>query len=99
MKVLLVCAGGMSTSMLVKKLKKYAEAKNIPLEAMEAYGIGDYEEVCNDYDVILLGPQVSYRKDSVQEAVNMPVGVIAPFDYAMSNEENIFKQIDELLEK
>lgn len=99
MKVLLVCAGGMSTGILVKKLKKYADEKNIPLEDIAAYGMGDYEDVYQNYDVILLGPQMSYRKHSVEEVTHKPLDVIPPYDYALGNEENIFKQIYALLGK
>ena len=56
MKILLVCAAGLSTSILMKKLEKYAEQNGIELD-IDAVGIGEYQETCADYDVLLLGPQ------------------------------------------
>lgn len=55
MKILLVCAAGLSTSILMKKLEKYAEQNGIELD-IDAVGIGEYQETCANYDVLLLGP-------------------------------------------
>lgn len=99
MRILLVCAGGMSTSILMKKLKKYSDDKGLGLDEIMARGAADYQDVCGKFDVILLGPQVSYQKDNISRASGKPVGVIAPYDYAIGNAENIFKQVDALLKK
>ena len=92
MKVLLVCAAGMSTSILMKKLEKYAAANDIKFE-IDAVGLGEYKEVCKNYDCILMGPQVGYRKDEVVAGSGIPVDVIKPQDYGIGNCANIFKQI------
>lgn len=94
-KVLLICAGGMSTGILMKKLIKFANEKGTELQ-MEAVGMSSYEDVVEEYDVVLLGPQVSYKKDEICQIVKKPIAVIAPYDYAIGNAENIMKQIDEL---
>jgi PTS system cellobiose-specific IIB component len=97
MKLLLVCAGGMSTSILMKKLEKYAAANGPADFEVIAKGLGDYEDYYKDYDVIMLGPQVSYKIKQIQETTNMPVGVVVQLDYALGNAEHIFKAIDKLL--
>lgn len=97
-KVLLVCAGGMSTSILMKKMIKYAQSQDFTLK-IEAASVSSYEDVCKNYDVILLGPQISYKKAEIQAASHMPVDVIAPYDYATGNSENIFKQVDKIYPK
>ena len=94
-KVLLICAGGMSTGILMKKLEKYAAEQGINLQ-IEAVGMSAYEDVCKNYDVILLGPQVSYKKDEIEQTTQMPIAVIAAYDYAIGNAANIMKQVDEL---
>ena len=99
MKILLICAGGLSTSMLVKKMQKYAVEKGIPLEAIVAKGLGDYEDVYQQFDTILLGPQVSYQKDVIAGITKKPLAVIASYDYALGNAESIFKQVDRLLKQ
>lgn len=94
-KVLLVCAGGMSTGILMKKMEKYAEDKGIELK-IDAVGMSAYEDSYKNYDVILLGPQVSYKKEEIAQVTQMPIAVIAAYDYAIGNVDNIMKQVDEI---
>ena len=58
-----------------------------------------YEDVYKNYDVVLLGPQVSYKKAEIQAGTHLPVDVIAPYDYAIGNSANIFKQVDKIYPK
>jgi len=95
MKLLLICAGGASTSILMKKMKKYADSKDMDFDVI-AVGLSGYEDVYKDYDIIMLGPQVSYKKDIIKEATGKPVGIVAQLDYALGNAENIFKQMEQL---
>lgn len=79
-KVLLICAGGMSTGILMRKMEKYAEEQGISLK-IEAVGMSAYEDVYKNYDVILLGPQQSLfwfpvrflPPESVQRILHSPV--------------------------
>lgn len=82
-KILLACNAGLSTSMLVQKMKDSAEERKIDVEilAVSVNSINDYL----DYDVLLLGPQVRFLKDNIAEKVNMPVSVIDTMDYGMLN--------------
>lgn len=92
-KVLLICAGGMSTGILMKKMEKYAEEKGIDLK-IDAVSMSAYEDSYKNYDVILLGPQVAYKKEEISQVTGMPLGVIASYDYAIGNVENIMKQVE-----
>lgn len=92
---MLVCAGGMSTSILMKKMEKYGIEKDIEL-SIKAFAVQDLEENYKQYDVILLGPQISYKFKEIKEAVTKPVGVIPSFDYAVGNVENIMKLIQSI---
>jgi len=96
MKIMLICAGGMSTSILMKKMEKWGIEKNRPLE-VKAYGLSDYEENWKGYDVVLLGPQISYKISEIQNSMSIKVAQIQSFDYAVGNVENIMKQVDALL--
>lgn len=96
MKILLVCAGGLSTSMLMQKMEKYASANGIDLK-ISAKGAAEYAEFCKDYDIILLGPQISYQKDKIEKESKMPIMTIAPYDYAIGNSANIFKEVNKIL--
>ncbi len=98
MKVLLVCAGGMSTSMLMKKMEKYAAEKGIADFSIDATGVGDLKKAA-DAEIILLGPQISYQEKNVRKKVgdDKPLAVIPMADYGRGNCDNIFKLINETL--
>lgn len=98
MKIMLICAGGMSTSILMKKMEKWGVEKNRPLE-VKAYGLSNFDESWKEFDVVLLGPQISYKISEIQNSVIIPVSQIQSFDYAVGNVENIMKQVDALLNK
>ena len=48
MKILLVCAGGMSTGLLMKKMEKYWE-ENGEDNSINAVGLWEYPDVYKDY--------------------------------------------------
>lgn len=99
MKVLLVCAGGMSTGILKKKLETYAKEQDILDFVCEAHPLSSLEDIYKEWDLVLYAPQVSNRLDSMRSIVgdDYPLGKIDPMDYALGKAENIFKQIEELL--
>ncbi|WP_269472786.1 PTS sugar transporter subunit IIB [Vibrio taketomensis] len=81
--MLLCCAAGMSTSMLVKKMQTSAAERGIETE-INAISIADIEENLPQYDVVLLGPQVKYELARITELAtpqNKPVAVIDMMDY------------------
>lgn len=90
MKILLVCAGGMSTSILMKKMEKYWNEQGLEL-TIKAVGLSEYQDVYQHYDIILVGPQVSYRLNEIKENTQLPSDAIPSFDYAIANCENILK--------
>lgn len=91
MKILLVCANGMSTGLIVNKMKDRAEKINEVHEII-AKPIDQFEHFYMKYDVVLLGPQVKYKKKEFQKLAkknNIPVGVIDSLDYGFGNAEAI----------
>lgn len=84
MKILLVCAGGMSTSILLQKMEKYWAEKEIDL-SIKAVGLAEYEDIYQNYEIILVGPQVSYRLKEIKENTGLPCETIESFDYAMGD--------------
>ena len=63
---LLVCAAGMSTSLLVNRMKEAAETKEIEFQ-IEAHPVGQIEKYGEAADDILLGPQVGYELKNVKK--------------------------------
>ncbi|KKD22722.1 MULTISPECIES: PTS sugar transporter subunit IIB [Staphylococcus] len=95
MKVIMVCSGGMSSSMIVDAVKKEAAKENFDLEIV-AVGTEAFENEIADYDLGLVAPQVRHRLDKfkkVGEAVNKPVDVIDPMGYTPIGAPKILKQI------
>ncbi|MFT3942468.1 MAG: PTS sugar transporter subunit IIB [Ancrocorticia sp.] len=62
MKVLLVCAAGMSTSLLTTKMRK----EGGPGDVVEAVPVGELEAHIDNYDVVLLGPQIRFKLKEVE---------------------------------
>ena len=90
MKILLVCAGGMSTGLLMKKMEKYWAEKGEPLE-ITACGVGEYKDIMKNYEMILVGPQVRFRLEEIKKTSGMPCAVIETVDYGMQNCPKLYK--------
>lgn len=89
--ILLVCNAGMSTSMLVKKMQKEAEASKIDV-SIEAKPLSEAKKDLANYDCILLGPQIRYELKNVKAMANgLPVDVINMQDYGMMNGKKVLK--------
>jgi PTS system cellobiose-specific IIB component len=85
-KILLVCAAGMSTSMLVKKMEEAAKEKGIEVE-ISALPVAECSKKVEEVDIVLLGPQVRYQKAQVDALVKgrIPVEVIDMLMYGTMN--------------
>ncbi|WP_047791969.1 MULTISPECIES: PTS sugar transporter subunit IIB [Spiroplasma] len=80
--ILLVCSAGMSTSILVKKMEDAAALKGIDVH-VEAKAMAEAQSVLNDWDVILLGPQVKFMEGNIKSMTTKPVSVIPSNIYAL----------------
>jgi PTS system cellobiose-specific IIB component len=67
MDILLVCAAGMSTGLLVNKMLKESKERDIKGLNIEADSVDNLEKIIDGYDVIMLGPQVQYKEKRVKE--------------------------------
>ena len=97
MNILLVCAAGMSTSLLVNRMNEAAEAKGMEIH-IEAHPVGTVQSFGEAADVILLGPQVRFELKNVQALYpDKPVEVINMQDYGMMNGIKVLARVEELL--
>lgn len=100
--IMLVCAAGMSTSLMVERMKKAAEAKGVEADIF-AVSSGEADNYLDDkkVDVLLLGPQVRFMKSQFAEKV-APLGisldVIQMTDYGTMNGEKVLEQALKLME-
>lgn len=86
-KILLLCAAGMSTSLLVTKMLKSAEEKNIKVK-IEACPVEKFTEKMNEFDIFLLGPQVRFKQTDLSKLaadIGKKVEVINMMDYGTMN--------------
>ncbi|ELB05190.1 PTS sugar transporter subunit IIB [Enterococcus sp. C43] len=94
--IMLVCSAGMSTSLLVTKMQKAAEAKGIDSDIFAVSASdADNNLVNKDVDVLLLGPQVRFMKADFEkrlEPKGIPLDVINMADYGMMNGEKVLDQ-------
>ena len=63
MKILLACSSGMSTSLLVNKMKEVAILENIEAEIW-AVGQSEVDSEIEKADVLLFGPQMRFLKSN-----------------------------------
>ena len=80
MKILLCCNAGMSSSILVKKIRDVAEKTGEDIEANASI-----KNEVGKWDVCLVGPQLVFAVDSIHQQLNIPVASIEPRAYAMAD--------------
>ncbi|MCI1211701.1 PTS sugar transporter subunit IIB [Bifidobacterium tibiigranuli] len=95
--IVLCCNQGMSTSILVKKMREAATKQGIEV-AIDAYPISEIEDKAPDAAVILLGPQVRFELGRVKKLFpNIPAEAVSPQDYGLARGENVLKRAFELI--
>lgn len=99
-KILLACSSGMSTSFLVKKMQAYADS--IEYEAkIWAVGQDQASKEMAEADVVMIGPQMRFLKDTLQETAdkyNIPIDVIDMMAYGMADGKKALEQAIRLME-
>lgn len=73
MKIILVCSAGMSTSMLVNKMKSSAEERGMEAD-VSAVAESQLKNNLDNLDVVLIGPQVRYLEKKIREQLG-PKGI------------------------
>lgn len=102
-KIMLVCSGGMSSSLLVTKMDKAAKEMG---KEFEIFAVSEPEGVDrlkkdNDISVVLVGPQIRYVEPKFAEVIgNRPIklAVINMMDYGMMNGEKVLRAAIKLME-
>lgn len=95
-KIVLLCAAGMSTSMLVTKMGEAAKSQDYEC-AIEAHSVSEAKKVGGDADIILLGPQVRFQRAKVAGQVSCPVEVIDMAAYGTMNGKAVIDRVREVL--
>lgn len=91
--ILLCCAAGMSTSLLVTKMEAAAKEQGIECKIW-AESADAVKSHIDSADVLLLGPQVRYllpQMKKLGEEKGIPVDSINPVHYGMCNGPEVLK--------
>ena len=97
MKIVLLCAGGASTSFLAASMRKAAKKKELDVE-INAYSFNRSYDVVEGADLVLVAPQAMYGMDEIQKVCashNVKCSPMDPMAYRMIDGE---KLIDNALE-
>lgn len=96
-KIFLFCNAGMSTSMLVNKMKEAAAQDNYDAE-IHAYPVSEVEKYGAEADIVLLGPQIRFNQGKVKSKLpNIPVEVIEIADYGSMNGKAVIDKVKKIL--
>lgn len=98
--ILLVCNSGMSTSLVVNKMREAAKEKDLEA-SINAMPISECSEQIDKIDIILLGPQVLFQKSQIEKVVEgrVPVAVMDMKHYGTMNGKAILEQVLKILNK
>lgn len=97
--IILACAAGMSTSLLVTKMEKAATDQGLELKIFAIPEGKVSDEIQNTQDevkAILLGPQVKYMENDFKtkfEPLGIHVGVINMIDYGMMDGAKVLASV------
>ncbi|KMW74287.1 PTS cellobiose transporter subunit IIB [Photorhabdus luminescens subsp. luminescens] len=99
-KILLCCAAGMSTSILVQRMQAEVIKRALDIE-IKAAPIVELEHLITDVDVVLLGPQVKYQLShfsAIAKPLGKPIDVIDMMDYGTLRGDKVLDKALSLLE-
>lgn len=100
-RILLCCAAGMSTSLLVSKMEEFADKKGIESKIW-AVPVGDLENHIKDADVVLVGPQIRFKLkyvNTLAEQCSIPASLINTVDYGRVDGEKVLNLALDLINR
>lgn len=96
-KVALCCSGGLSTSLFSIKLAELVDLEKLNYDLV-AISIYHLRYQLNDFDAILLAPQIAYLEPAILKATDrkIPIFCIEPIDFATNNYHRVLTQLNQL---
>jgi len=96
-KIILMCAQGMSTSVMVKRIREAAKSEGYEC-TVNAYAVAQAKTVGADADIIILGPQIRFDKEQViSECPDIPVEIIDMAAYGRMDGKKVLEQVKKSL--
>lgn len=97
--IILVCEHGASTSMLTDRMKEAAKDLEIDVH-INAYSYTKLDELIDGADLVLLGPQVRFKKKEFEKRFSdkgVEFVVVDTVDYGMMNGEKVLNDAMKIL--
>lgn len=99
MRLIIFCAGGMSSSLLVRRVEDAAKAIDVDV-VVSAHGAGKFSRFKGVPDVVLVAPQIRYAIKEIQRNLpGVPMEVIDMKAYGFGDGTKILEQALKLFEK
>ena len=99
-RIILACQFGASTDLLAVKMQE--AAKNMDMDVtVNAYSYTSLEQVIDEADIVLLGPQIRFKKKALEKQFagkNVEFMVVEPSDYGMLNGEKVLRAAVEIVD-
>lgn len=96
--IVLLCAQGMSTGMLMNKMREAASKQGYEC-TVEAHPVSQAKAIAGTADCILIGPQVRYELDGVrQQCTGVPVDVVDMVAYGRLDGAKVIAQARKLMQ-
>ena len=100
MRILFICGNGVSSGMIAARTAKAGQSKGHDVET-EAYSYAELSEVIDDFDVVLLAPQMKCNEDMVKEICeehNRKYAIIDNYAFSTLDGAKCFETAKSLLE-
>ncbi|MDD7794220.1 PTS sugar transporter subunit IIB [Clostridium sp. 'White wine YQ'] len=99
--ILLVCAGGMSSSILAFRMKEAAKERQLDI-SVNAFSEFQIEKHLENIDVVLVGPQIRFKIKQIENVCinkEIPVAIMDMFDYGRMRADKLIDQALDLVQK
>lgn len=88
--IMLACAGGFSTSLIVKHIEDAAAKEHLDYHVFATAAADTKNKLASEHPaVLMLGPQVRFMLPDLQKQLSIPVQVINMQDYGLMNGSHI----------
>ena len=89
--ITLICAGGFSSSILLREMEKSSDKKGLDIK-FNAISESKFDQYKDETDILLLAPQVRYLEKQILSKYNMDnikIMIIDSIDYGLMNGEKV----------
>jgi len=93
-RIMLACAAGFSSSMLVERMKAHANEEQMDV-FIDAVSEESINKIIDQVDILLLGPQVNHMEEFLQEKYknrSVKISVIDSMDYGLMDGKKVLEE-------